>query len=72
MKDLTDIRNSTAARLTVNMWNLNLFGEAKAPASLIAAVDMHFISEDLEKVVNSPTCVEIDALSKKMEFGINK
>ena len=52
------------------MWNLNLFAKEKDPASLIASVDQHYISADLEKIVNSPFCVEIDALSKKMEFGI--
>ena len=70
MKDLSDIRNSTEARITANMWNLNLFAKEKDPASLIASVDLHYVSADLEKVVNSPFCVEIDALSKKMEFGL--
>jgi hypothetical protein len=39
VKDLSDIRNSTEARITANMWNLNLFAKEKDPASLIASVD---------------------------------
>jgi hypothetical protein len=50
---LDDVRNSTAARLTVNMWTMNFFAEANNPGTLILSIDMHFILPEGKKIINA-------------------
>jgi hypothetical protein len=57
------------ARITVNMWNLNLFAALNTPGSLIASVDIHFVNPEIDIVDNASNCVQIDAEPKKMVFG---
>ena len=69
IKNLDDVRKSSPARITVNMWTVNFFTAAKDAGSLIFSVDQHFISDQGKKIINAPNCLELRAEIKHIAVG---